>query len=88
MHSDSSLRCRVCGYRSEDPPWGEDGKSPLYDFCPCCGVEHGYQDSSITGIRNYRAQWISTGAKWDEPDAKPEGWDLNEQLRHISAEFK
>lgn len=88
MHSDSNLRCRVCGYRSEDPPWGEDGKSPLYDFCPCCGVEHGYQDSSPMGARNYRAEWIGAGAEWEETDVKPEGWDLNEQLRYIPVGFQ
>lgn len=20
-------------------PWGDDGKTPTYDICPCCGVE-------------------------------------------------
>jgi hypothetical protein len=88
MHSDKDLRCRVCGYRSDDPPWGEDGRTPLYDFCPCCGVEHGYQDSSPTGARNYRAEWIAAGAKWEEPAAEPEGWDLDEQLRQVSPEFE
>lgn len=87
MHSDRDLRCRVCGYKSADPPWGADGKTPLYDFCTCCGVEHGYQDSSPNGARNYRAEWISAGTKWEEPDAKPEGWDLAEQLRHIPPDF-
>lgn len=87
MHSDGNLRCRICGYKSEAPPWGADGKSPLYDFCLCCGVEHGYQDASPIGARNYRAEWIAAGAKWEMPSAKPDGWDLAEQLRHIPREF-
>jgi hypothetical protein len=41
VHSEKN-HCRVCGYKSKDARWGEDGQSPLYDFCPCCGVEHGY----------------------------------------------
>lgn len=24
MRNDSKYRCRVCGFRSEDPPWGQD----------------------------------------------------------------
>lgn len=88
MRNDSNLNCRVCGYQSVDPPWGEDGRSPIYDFCPCCGVEHGYQDSSPLGARNYRTEWISAGAKWEEPASKPEGWDLSEQLSLIPSEFK
>jgi hypothetical protein len=88
MHNDDDLRCRVCGYKSEEPPWGEDGRTPLYDFCPCCGVEHGYQDSSSTGARSYRAKWIAAGAKWEKADAKPVRWDLSEQLCHVPPEFK
>lgn len=88
MHSDKDLRCRVCGYRSEEPPWGEDGRTPLYDFCPCCGVEHGYQDSSTTGARTYRAKWLSAGALWDRPAVKPENWVLAEQLGQVPPEFK
>lgn len=87
MHSDKDLRCRVCGYKSEDPPWGIDGRSPLYDFCPCCGVEHGYQDSSLAGARRYRAEWIAAGAKWEEANAMPERWDLGEQLRDVPSDF-
>ena len=88
MHSDRDLRCRVCGYLSQDPQWGDDGRTPLYDFCPCCGVEHGYQDSSTAGARIYRAKWIDAGAKWEESATKPEGWALSEQLRHIPPEFE
>lgn len=88
MLSDKNLRCRVCGYRSDDPPWGHDGRTPLYDFCTCCGVEHGYQDSSPAGARSYRANWIAAGAKWEESAARPEGWELSEQLSHVPAEFE
>lgn len=88
MHNERALRCRVCGYKSEDPPWGDDGRTPLYDFCECCGVEHGYQDASPAGARTYRAQWIAAGAEWEEAAARPEGWKLDEQLRHIPPEFQ
>lgn len=88
MRSDSELRCRVCGYKSENPPWGDDGKSPLYDFCQCCGVEHGYQDASPTGARLYRSEWIRAGAKWDNVEAKPSDWNLSEQLSHLPVGFE
>ncbi len=87
MHSDTNLRCRVCGYKSENPPWGDNEKTPLYDYCPCCGVEHGYQDSSPEGARNYRTNWIATGAKWMASTARPKAWEIKEQLNHIPPDF-
>ncbi len=88
MHSDIIFCCRICGYKSADPPWGEDGHSPIYDFCPCCGVEHGYQDSTPVGAQKYRIEWIAAGAKWEEPDVKPDDWSLDEQLNHVPHEFQ
>ena len=87
MLSDVNFRCRVCGFLTIDPPWGDDGRSPLYEFCPCCGVEHGYQDATPAGARRFRRDWIAAGGKWDEPSLKPEGWDLAEQLSHVAKEF-
>ena len=88
MQLDERYYCRVCGLEEEDPPWGEDDMSPLYDFCVCCGVEHGYEDSSLKGVRHYRELWLASGAKWDNPKFKPEDWDLEEQLSHIPGEFR
>lgn len=88
MRSDKKFRCRVCGYKSDVPPWGDDEKTPLYDFCPCCGVEHGYQDSAPTGARAYRTKWIAEGAIWEEPESKPEGWEPGKQLENVPPEFR
>jgi len=88
MLSEVSLFCRVCGYESEHPPWGGDGKSPIFDFCPCCGVEHGYQDATPIGARNYRAKWLRSGAKWEDTDVMPDGWDVEEQLVNVPCEFQ
>jgi hypothetical protein len=82
MHNDQCY-CRVCGYESDTPQWGADGRTPVYDFCPCCGVEHGYQDSSPVGARNYREKWIKSGAQWEEKKCKPSEWVLEDQLTHI-----
>ncbi len=86
MHNDSNkiMRCRVCGLLQEEPPWGHDGKSPTYDFCPCCGVEFGYGDASLVGIRQWREKWIAAGANWDVPEQKPANWDRQEQLSRVA----
>lgn len=81
-------RCRVCGLYNEEPPWGPDGSSPLYVFCPCCGVESGYGDCSLIGARNHRERWIARGAPWFEPKEKPASWDLAEQLEHVPEDFR
>lgn len=76
--------CRVCGFSSGDYfPFGEDGLTPLFDFCACCGVEHGYQDSTLAGVEKYRAQWIASGYKWESPNLKPENWNAENQLKQV-----
>lgn len=35
----SEVFCRVCGLPLDEDPWGEDGKTPNYTICPCCGVD-------------------------------------------------
>ena len=84
----SSLFCRVCGYENSEPPWGEDGESPCYGFCPCCGVEAGYQDYTVESAKEFRDSWIQAGAKWDMPWLKPADWSLEKQLNNIPEEFK
>lgn len=72
--------CKVCGLDlGEDYfSWGVDGRTPTFDFCPCCGVEFGYQDATEKAIVNFRAQWISKGCTWDEPHLKPADWHWEE----------
>jgi hypothetical protein len=87
--SDETLsRCRVCGYRNPDPPWGEDGVCPTSTYCPCCGVEFGYQDSSPQSARWFRDHWLAGGALWAAPGFRPVGWDLHGQLRHVPAAYR
>jgi hypothetical protein len=81
-------RCRVCGLKLEDPPWGLDGETPLYEYCPCCGVEFGYQDASALGARTFREKWLASGAEWSEPKEKPPDWDLVKQLEHVPEAFR
>ena len=85
---DEDFHCRVCGYRSDDPPWGIDGVSPIYDFCDCCGVEHGYQDCLPAAARQYRDRWIASGAEWYTKKLAPADWDLRVQLEGVPVDFK
>lgn len=74
--------CRVCGFEQEDPPWGQDGNTPSFEICDCCGVEFGYEDRLDKSIQKYRENWINNGAKWHKPGKKPQEWCLNEQLKN------
>ena len=39
-------------------PWGKDGKYPMFEICPCCGIESGYEDISPESIESNRRKWI------------------------------
>ena len=78
--------CRVCGYDSTvDPPWGEDGRTPTYGFCPCCGVEPGYQDFTPLSAERFRAAWLAEGAPWRDAKIPRGGLEVTERLRRIGA---
>lgn len=79
--------CRVCGLYSEDLPWGADGNTPSYLICHCCGVEFGYEDSTIESIKKYRMVWLGKGSIWFRSKYKPENWDLNLQLKNIKSNY-
>lgn len=54
--------CHVCGYPLGDyNPWGDDGKTPTYDICPCCGVEWGNEDY----IRNPEQNTVINGLQME-----------------------
>ncbi len=83
--------CRVCGldlseYYS-DPPWDPEGYGSQ-DICPCCGVQFGYQDSWLKGIKKHRTDWLAEGGNWRDPELKPENWSLEEQMKKIPEEFR
>jgi hypothetical protein len=84
----SILACRICGKIQSEPPWGEDGKCPTYDYCDCCGVEFGYQDCTPAAARSFRKQWISTGAKWRVPEKEPTNWSLPRQMEKIPKDYQ
>ncbi|MFC3695068.1 hypothetical protein [Chenggangzhangella methanolivorans] len=79
--------CRVCGFNQHEP-WGPDGTEPTYDICSCCGVEFGYEDCTVEGVKAYRAEWLAKGATWFQPKEKPTDWDLDEQMKSVPDRFK
>ena len=84
FHSQANTHeCRVCGYYSKDYPWGEDGKSPSFQICPCCGVQYGIKDITPEEIQNERKLWVKNNYKWFNSNLKPAGWSSEEQLKNI-----
>jgi hypothetical protein len=79
--------CFSCGYQPSFLPWGEDGKSPSMEICPCCGVQFGNEDMTLKSLNAYRSKWISKGAKWFSKEDMPEAWDIEAQMKHIPEEF-
>ena len=80
--------CRICGYRLGFEPWGDDGKTPTYEICPCCGVEFGYEDSDLASIRKYRESWIASGCNWFLDTGIKKEWNFLEQLENIPNAYK
>ena len=80
--------CRVCGYHNEYYPWGEDGKSPSFQICSCCGVQFGKEDETLISIKEYRAEWVRKGGKWFAKEKKTEHWELEAQFKNIPEEFR
>lgn len=83
MLSTGDLLCRVCGYQASDPPRGSDGRTPSFEYCPCCGVEWGYQDSTPLGAQRFRSAWLSAGAPWRDDTVASDGLDVFERLQRI-----
>jgi hypothetical protein len=88
MHTHEDNFCTICGLDQGGSPWGEDGKTPSFVICECCGVEFGYEDCLLEGIRKYRNEWLQAGSQWHEPKYKPLNWNLDEQLQQINQLYR
>jgi hypothetical protein len=86
--TDPSHCCRVCGLDQGEPPWGEDGKTPSFEICGCCGTDFGYQDCFIEGIKRARKEWLDHGGKWNTIKEKPIDGSLEKQLAQIPPEYQ
>lgn len=82
MLSDALTICRICGYTEDDfLPWGNNGKEPSFELCPCCNVEFGYEDSQKIGILRYRENWLKS-SKFNS-DKKYKGQLKNIPLNYL-----
>lgn len=88
MRNRAELHCRVCGLGQLDPPWGDDGTCPTYEICDCCGVEFGYEDATVEGVKRARSEWLGKGAPWFSAEARPSNWDVEAQLRLVPSGFR
>ncbi len=88
MSKSTKNNCRVCGLYIIDPPWGEDGQSPTYEICSCCGVEFGNEDYTMESTKKFRNKWLSENIKWFDVKQKPDSWDLKNQMLDIPDGFK
>ena len=55
--------CPICGLPLDFAPWGDDGKTPTYEICPCCGVEWGNEDYTPESRKECLNKWLVAGAK-------------------------
>lgn len=83
MRSSRNHFCRVCGFDSMDLPWGSDGRSPIFEICPCCGVEWGYGDATTRATARFRRAWLDRGAPWMDPRVPHDGLSTRARLNRI-----
>lgn len=88
MLSDACQLCRVCGCEPADAPWGPDGLTPTFEICPSCGVEFGYEDGTLSGIRRYRDQWLEAGGRWSDNSVPDDGLDVSKRLERVPEEYR
>jgi hypothetical protein len=83
IRPDAPGLCFVCGLDLtglDELPWGEDGDSPTFNYCPCCGVEFGYGDATIEAAKTWRDTWLASGGDWVKSTRRPGQWDAALQL--------
>lgn len=78
-----SNACRVCGLLQSPPPWGENGATPSFEICACCGVQFGYEDLTLAKVRAVRESWKRNSYQWFDERAKPDTWEASDQAKNI-----
>ncbi len=83
--SEKYYMCLVCGFNLlKEPPY-DQGNSPSYEICPCCGFEFGVDGANNQIIfTDFRQAWIKNGAQWFIPKLKPKDWDFKKQLSNLN----
>lgn len=87
IHHENSNFCRLCGLYQEDPPWGNDGLSPTFKTCPCCGIQFGTRDKFFSQVKELRNEWIEAGYGWIDNRKMPINWSPASQMANIPQSF-
>jgi hypothetical protein len=80
--------CRACGLLQAEAPWGDDGQSPVFEICDCCGAEFGYEDATLEAVTRARRLWLEKGAPWSNPKAMSSTWSVKAQLAQVPPVFQ
>jgi len=88
MRHEPELYCRICGYQPPDLPWGTSGDDPSFGICPCCGVEHGYEDSTPSSSRRFRDRWLAAGASLFNPRIVDDGLAGPDRLHRVPEQYR
>jgi hypothetical protein len=62
--------------------------TPSYEICPSCGVEHGYEDATLVGVRRYREQWLAAGGRWVDHTVPEDGMSAQERLQRVPETYR
>ena len=85
MREEKNFICPVCGLAKLREPLYNNSSNPSYEICVCCGFEFGFDDNlKRQTYDSYRTKWLEEGAKWFRQELKPDGWNLQEQLKNIN----
>ncbi|WP_124979580.1 hypothetical protein [Nonlabens xiamenensis] len=84
--SKEEYKCRCCGLKYTEPTW-YDKNDASFDICICCGVEFGVQDTHIKSVREYRLDWLQSGAEWFVRESMPKEWEVFDQLKNIESKW-
>ena len=87
-NNQESYCCRVCGLKHDPAPWGDDGNTPIFELCICCGVQFGYEDCMPEGVKRYRKIWFDRKNKWFIPKKMPADWSLERQMKNIPEDYR
>ncbi|NQX63266.1 hypothetical protein [Paenibacillus qinlingensis] len=84
--------CLICGYDDLNMPQYTPNGEPMFNICPCCGFQSGFDDAAIAEpltIVEYRIQWVKLGAPWfSSRTKKPDVYNLQQQLKRINVKLE
>ena len=85
MYSEYIYQCPVCGFIGLTRPAYSAGGESSFEICPCCGVQFGYDDVSLS-FEELRSRWIQRGMHWSSTAfTPPDNWDPDAHVAPLVA---